>query len=320
MKNDPILSSVICGLNFINPVGLAAGYDKDGEVPLALLRLGFGFVEVGTLTPLPQSGNVKPRLFRLVEDEAVINRLGFNNQGQDKALIRLNKIKPKITARGGILGVNLGANKDSPNRMQDYAQGVATMAEVADYLTINISSPNTHGLRQLQDKAMLQELLQTVLEVKNNLLPQQKKTPIFLKIAPDLTISEIEDITNTAIENQISALIVANTTVSRPDLISSKHRFESGGLSGKPIAELSLNCLKSVRIVTNGQLPLISVGGIDSADEAYRRIKAGASLVQLYTALVYHGPFLARKINRDLLSLLQRDGFTHISQAIGAEK
>jgi dihydroorotate dehydrogenase len=303
---DPVLAVRVAGLDFPNPVGLAAGFDKDGEVFAPMLGFGFGFVEIGTLTPRPQAGNPRPRLFRLARDQAVINRMGFNNQGLAAARARLER------RRGtGLVGVNIGANKDSANRIADYAQGVREMADVADYLTVNISSPNTPGLRGLQDKGALAELLAAVTEALGAGGP-----PVFLKIAPDLSASAIDDIAEVALASGIQGLIVANTTISRPPL-RSRGRGEAGGLSGAPLAPLALECLQNVRRATGGVLPLIAAGGIGSGADAYERIRAGASLVQLYTALVYEGPGLARRICRELKALLARDGFARIADAIG---
>jgi dihydroorotate dehydrogenase len=302
----PALKTRVAGLDFPSPVGLAAGYDKDARAPDALLGLGFGFVEVGTLTPKPQAGNPKPRLFRLVEDRAVINRMGFNNGGQEEAFVRLSKRE-----RHGIIGVNVGANKDSADRTADYAYGVRAMAPVADYLTINISSPNTPGLRALQEAAALDALLAAAYEARGEQGP-----PIFLKVAPDLEPADIDAITKVVVDRKVDALIVANTTVSRPPL-SSRHAGEGGGLSGEPLRPLALQRLKDFRKATGGQVPLISAGGIGTADDAYARIRAGASLVQLYSALVYEGPGLAARIAKGLVPLLQRDGFASISEAVG---
>jgi dihydroorotate dehydrogenase len=306
---DPILSSHVAGLDFANPVGLAAGFDKDAEVFAQVLGLGFGFAEVGTLTPLPQSGNPKPRLFRLAEDQAVINRMGFNNGGLDVARGRLEKRR-----RSGIVGVNIGANRDSADRVMDYVAGVKAMAPLADYLTVNISSPNTPGLRGLQDKAALDELLSAVMEARAGATP-----PVFLKLAPDLERPEIDDIAQVAIARGLDGLIVSNTTISRPAL-ESRLAAESGGLSGAPLKTLALAKLREFRSATGGAIPLIAAGGIGSGADAYERIRAGASLVQLYSALVYSGPGLARWISRDLKRLLQRDGFASVAEAVGTER
>ena len=306
---DGALTTSIDGLGFPSPVGLAAGFDKDAEVPAAMLGLGFGFIEVGTLTPRPQSGNPKPRLFRLAEDQAVINRLGFNNRGQAAAIDRL---ATRDRSRG-VVGVNIGANKDSADRIADYAAGVRAMAPQADYLTVNISSPNTPGLRDLQAGGELVELLAAVAESR---LPG---VPVFLKVAPDLAPGDHDRIVRAAIDSGIDALIVANTTLSRPPL-ASRLATESGGLSGAPLASLALDQLRRFRAASGSSLPLISAGGIASAEDAWDRIRAGASLVQLYSALVYHGPGLARRIATGLTAILAREGIPSISDAVGTER
>jgi dihydroorotate dehydrogenase len=304
---QPELGQELAGLHFPSPVGLAAGFDKDAEVPNAMLGLGFGFVEVGTITPKPQEGNPRPRLFRLKEDQAVINRMGFNNQGQAAALKRLERRN-----RRGIVGVNIGANKDSADRIADYAAGVHAMSPVADYLTVNISSPNTPGLRQLQDEGALRALLSAVREVR-----PAKGLPIFLKVAPDLGEGEPDQIVRVAIEHGIDAIIVANTTVSRP-AIKSPFANEQGGLSGAPLKRLALNALRTFRAASGGKIPLIGVGGISSSDDAWERICAGASLIQLYSAMVYGGPGIARRIAHGLAERLKREDFTSISEAVGS--
>jgi len=306
---NPRLASSVAGLRFPSPVGLAAGFDKHGEAFGALLRLGFGFVEVGTITPEPQPGNPRPRLFRLVEDRAVINRFGFNSHGQTAAIPRLRD----RNRRHGVVGINLGANKDSPDRVADYATGVRRMAPHADYLTINISSPNTPGLRQLQDEAALRDLLAAVRAARPLGGP-----PVFLKVAPDLGEDEPRQIVRAAIDHGIDGLIVSNTTVSRPPLRSTQ-AGETGGLSGAPLRSLALDALRRFRVETGGGLPLIGVGGIGSADDAWARIRAGASLVQLYSALVYEGPGLARRIASGLVRHLDRVGFANIAEAVGSE-
>lgn len=306
---DPVLGSTLAGLDFPNPVGLAAGYDKDGDVPAEMLALGFGFVEVGTLTPLPQPGNPRPRLFRLVRDRAVINRMGFNNHGQRAAFDRLARLAP----RPGIIGVNIGANKDAADRIADYAAGAAAMAPVADYLTINVSSPNTPGLRALQDPAALAALLDGVRAALAD-----RPVPVFLKLAPDLEPADIDAVTRVAIDHGIAALIVANTTLSRPAL-ASRYAGEAGGLSGAPLAPLALARLRDFRVASGGAMPLIAAGGIATAGDAYARVRAGASLVQLYSALVYEGPGLAARIAAGLAALLRRDGFVRLADAIGAD-
>jgi dihydroorotate dehydrogenase len=306
--HDPALAVTIAGLDFPSPVGLAAGVDKDAEAPDAFLSLGFGFVEVGTLTPLPQAGNPRPRLFRLVEDEAVINRMGFNNKGQVAAHARLMRRK-----RRGIVGVNVGANKDAADRVADYAKGISAMRDVADYLTINISSPNTPGLRALQEAAALDELLAAAMAARGSNGP-----PIFLKVAPDLATADVDAIARVAIDRRVDALIVANTTISRPPLRSA-HAGETGGLSGAPLRALALERLRDFRRATGGALPLIAAGGIASGADAYARIKAGASLIQLYSAMVFHGPGLPRRIESELTALMHSDGFKSIGMAIGSD-
>jgi dihydroorotate dehydrogenase len=308
---DPALAVRLGGLDFPGPVGLAAGFDKDGLVAHKMHRFGFGFAELGTLTPLPQEGNPRPRLFRLREDRAVINRMGFNNQGQGAAALRIARMPRK----GRIIGINIGANKDSPDRIADYVRGVEAMAPLADYLTVNISSPNTPGLRALQDKAALDDLLGAVMTARQG---GNKHPPIFLKVAPDLQPGDVTDIAQSCAEHHIDALIISNTTISRPPL-SSHYAGEAGGLSGEPLHDLALDTLRAFRRELGGTVPLIGAGGISNADQAYSRICAGASLIQLYSALVYEGPFLAERINAGLKTLMQRDGFTHITQAVGSE-
>lgn len=283
----------LAGLTFPNALGLAAGVDKDAEAVDGLLALGFGHVEVGTLTPRLQAGNPRPRLFRLVEDRGVINRMGFNNHGLDAALLRLSAAR-----RRGIVGINVGANKDSDDRIADYGWGVARAAPHADYVTINISSPNTPGLRDLQEQPMLGDLIARCDAARH--LPDGTRRPLFLKIAPDCSRTQIDGIARAAIDGGIDALIVGNTTVSRPDGLTSAGADQAGGLSGAPLRDLARQKLAEAREATGGALPLIAVGGIDSADEARRRLDAGASLVQLYSALVFHGPGLAARIVRGL--------------------
>jgi dihydroorotate dehydrogenase len=303
------LTTSVAGLGFPSPVGLAAGFDKDADVAGAMLGLGFGFVEVGTLTPLAQPGNPKPRLFRLAEDRAVINRLGFNNRGQADALERLAR---RDRARG-VVGVNIGANKESPDRIADYVAGVRALSPVADYLTVNISSPNTPGLRQLQDEGALRALLGAIGEARTVGGP-----PVFLKVAPDLGEGEPDQIVRVAMQHGIDAIIVANTTISRPGL-RSRHASESGGLSGEPLKALALGALRIFRAASGGAMPLIGVGGIATADDAWARIRAGASLVQLYTAMVYQGPGLARRIADGLAAKLAEEGMASIADAVGID-
>jgi dihydroorotate dehydrogenase len=301
----PSLRTNVAGIDFSSPVGLAAGFDKDGEVPEQMLGLGFGFVEIGTITPKPQPGNPKPRLFRLIEDQAVINRMGFNNGGQQAAFDRLNH------ANRGVVGVNVGANKDSVDRIADYAVGVRRMSAVASYITINISSPNTPGLRGLQDEGALNELLAAVEEVRT-------EKPIFLKVAPDLAEGDPERIVRAALDHHLDGIIVANTTVTRPPL-KSRHAKEQGGLSGAPLKSLALDALRKFRSATGGEIPLIGVGGISNANDAWERIRAGASLIQLYSAMVYEGPGIARRIADGLAQMLERDGYSSISEVVGSD-
>ncbi|MEP7221635.1 MAG: quinone-dependent dihydroorotate dehydrogenase [Novosphingobium sp.] len=306
------LSTTVAGITFPNPVGMAAGFDKDGEVPDALLGLGFGFAEVGSITPLPQAGNPLPRLFRLAQDRAVINRMGFNNGGADRAEARLQQ----RAGKPGVVGINVGANKDSADRIADYALMARRMAPLASYLAVNISSPNTPGLRALQDGAALADLLDAVLEARNEALGGQEGPPVFLKVAPDLEPADIDAICRIAIDRKLGALIVSNTTISRPPLRSAG-AGETGGLSGEPLRDLAQQRLRDFRIASGGAIPLVGVGGIASAEDAWARIRAGASLVQFYSAMVYHGPGLARRMVSGLERLMRRDGFTTIAEAVG---
>lgn len=310
-RPSPALASTVAGIAFANPVGMAAGFDKDGEVPDALLKLGFGFAEAGSITPLPQSGNPRPRLFRLVEDRAVINRMGFNNKGGDVAFARLAARR----GRPGVVGINIGANKDSDDRVADYARMAALMAPLASYLAVNISSPNTPGLRALQDESALTGLLDAVIEARDAAC-SGPVPPIFLKVAPDLEPADIDAISRIAIDKQLGALIVSNTTISRPPL-RSHHADETGGLSGAPLKDLAQQRLRDFRQATGDALPLIGVGGIATAEDAWARIRAGASLVQLYSAMVYEGPFIARRINKGLEVLMKQEGFNTIAEAVG---
>jgi dihydroorotate dehydrogenase len=303
----PSLRTSVAGLEFPSPVGLAAGFDKDAEVAAEMLTLGFGFVEVGTLTPRPQVGNPRPRLFRLPQDRAVINRMGFNNQGQAAAFMRLQGC-PRA---GGPIGVNIGANKDSPDMVGDYVAGVRAMSAVADYLAVNISSPNTPGLRALQNHGALDTLLSAISGARRKGGP-----PVFLKVAPDLEKGDAERIVRAAIDNKIDAIIVSNTTVSRPHLQSDR-AGEQGGLSGAPLKALALDMLRRFRSASGGAIPLVGCGGIATADDAWERIRAGASLVQLYTAMVYEGPHVARRIATGLARKLNRSGLSSIADAVG---
>lgn len=303
--DDPILAVTLAGLALPNPIGLAAGFDKDVMVPDAMLRLGFGFTECGSVTPRPQPGNPKPRIFRLIPDNAVINRLGFNNQGLEHAVHRLQQRRN----RPGIIGINLGANKDTVDKTVDYVTGVRATAALASYITINISSPNTPGLRALQDSAALTDLVARVIAARGAI-----DVPLFVKVAPD--ISDYDAIARIVIDGRVDGLIVSNTTITRPPL-ESPHAAETGGLSGAPLAPLALSALRNFASATGGSLPLIAAGGIASGADAYARIRAGATAVQLYTALIYRGPGLVSRIKSDLAALLRRDGYANISQAIG---
>ena len=304
-----ILKSNVFGLNFSNPVGIAAGFDKNAEVAQNLINLGFGFSEVGTVTPYPQPGNPKPRIFRLKGDEAIINRLGFNSGGFDQVKSRLGKINDTI------IGVNIGANKDSKDFSEDYIKGIKFFSTLASYITINISSPNTPGLRNLE----ILENLDVLLDKINNLNKEDLfiKIPILLKISPDLNSDNLKYLCERVLSSKIDGLIVSNTTIARDSIADNID--QSGGLSGKPLFKSSTQQLRRVFKYTNGRIPLIGVGGIDSAEKAYEKIKNGASLVQLYTGLVYNGPNLIKNINKNLSSLIKDDGYNNISEAVGAE-
>jgi dihydroorotate dehydrogenase len=293
-RDDPRLGVRAFGLDFPNPIGLAAGFDKDGVAPDNLLALGFGFVEIGTVTPRPQSGNPRPRLFRLDRDRGVINRLGFNSAGHARTHANLSRRRT-----GGIVGVNLGANKDSADRIADYVSGIEAFADVASYFTINVSSPNTPGLRDLQQAAALDELLSGVLDARDR-APHRR--PLLLKIAPDLSLGELDDIVRVARARDIDGMIVSNTTISRPASLASSQAKESGGLSGRPLFDLSTRMLTETFQRVEGQFPLIGVGGIDGPEAALAKLDAGATLVQLYSALVFDGPELIARIKRGLLA------------------
>jgi dihydroorotate dehydrogenase len=312
--DPPSLATKLWGLNFPNPIGLAAGFDKNAEVPDAMLAFGFGFVEAGTITPLPQKGNPKPRLFRLPEDRAVINRLGFNGGGLEPAAQRL----ALRHNQPGIVGANIGKNRDTQDDIGDYVQGVRVLAPLADYLTVNISSPNTPGLRDLQRRSMVMRLIGELLEARQKATPHHAP-PLLVKIAPDLTAEERVDLAEAALSTDIDGLIVSNTTVARPASLQSRSAHEPGGLSGKPLFAASTALVAEMYRLTSGRVPIIGVGGIASGADAYKKIRAGASLVQLYSALVFHGPGLVQDIARDLAALLARDGFTSISAAVGAD-
>lgn len=314
VMNDSLRSEVF-GIRFDNPVGLAAGFDKNAEAVDSLLVQGFGFLEVGTVTPLPQSGNPKPRIFRLKEDEAVINRFGFNSFGVHVFSDNLRKTRKK-----GIIGANISKNKDSLDAIHDYSSSLEAVYDLVDYITVNVSSPNTVGLRDLQQKEALSNLIVEIEKKRAGFSAAGKKRkPILYKIAPDLSLSDKEDIVAVAVANNIDGMIISNTTISRPPYLHGCHVNERGGLSGKPLFELSTAALRDVYRLSNGKIPLIGAGGISSAEDAYAKIKAGASLVQLYTAIVYQGFAIVGSINEGLVKLLARDGFSNISEAIGVE-
>lgn len=310
-KADPFLHQQLWGRDFPNPIGLAAGFDKNAEMFQAMLNVGFGFLEVGTVTPKPQIGNDKPRLFRLVEDQAVINRLGFNNQGQEAAYQRLSKNRAKTS---GIIGVNIGKNKDSADAVADYVMGWQKMAGVADYITVNISSPNTVGLRDLQQAKSLDVLLAALSQAR---LQTKTNPPLLLKIAPDLDAAQLQDIVQLALHHKLDGLIISNTTIKRPSSLKSAHTSQTGGLSGQPLFDLSTATLAAAYAVTKGKIPLIGVGGVASAEQAYQKIKAGANLVQLYTGLVYQGVPLLHKIQRGLRHYLKQGGYGNVREAVG---
>jgi dihydroorotate dehydrogenase len=304
------------GLNFPNPIGMAAGFDKNAEVPDALLRLGFGFVEIGTVTPRPQSGNPRPRLFRLERDEGVINRLGFNNEGAEAVLRRL----ASRAHLSGIVGVNVGANRDSPDRVGDYVRLIETFAPVASYFTINVSSPNTPGLRNLQQGHILDDLLAKVIDARERVRQKAGDTPVLLKIAPDLSLAELDEVVHVARSRRVDGMIVANTTVARPSTLRETVRAkEQGGLSGRPLFRLSTRMVAETYVRVEGAFPLIGVGGIDSGGAALTKIRAGASLIQLYSSLTYKGLSLIDDIKRDLASTLLRTGREQLSEIVGAD-
>jgi dihydroorotate dehydrogenase len=314
--DDAKLAVRAFGLNFLNPIGMAAGFDKSAEAPDALLRLGFGFVEIGTVTPKPQGGNPRPRLFRLERDEAVINRMGFNNDGAEAVLRRL----AARAHQGGIVGVNVGANKDSADRIADYVKLIETFAPVASYFTVNVSSPNTPGLRNLQQSAALDELLAKVIDARERVRRNAGDSPVLLKIAPDLSLGELDDVVQIARSRGVDGMIVANTTLARPTTLREQARAkEQGGLSGRPLFRLSTRMVAETYVRTEGAFPLIGVGGIDSGGAALTKIRAGASLIQIYSSLVYKGLGLVDDIKNDLASTLLRTGRDSLSEIVGAD-
>jgi len=311
---DPILATEVAGLKLPNCIGLAAGFDKDAEVPDAMLRAGFGFVECGTVTPLPQAGNPKPRLFRLSQDRAVINRMGFNNHGVEAFARRMAHRR----GRPGVVGANIGANKDAGDRIGDYVASLRRLWGLADYFTVNISSPNTPGLRALQSRAALDELLGRLAETRRVMASEATCQPMFLKVAPDLQAREIQDVVEAALAHGVDALIVSNTTVARPHGLRSSERGEAGGLSGAPLFEPSTLVLADFATCCAGRLPLIGAGGVASGADALAKIRAGASAVQLYSAMVFEGPGIVGRIRRELSQLLKAEGFASVSAAVGA--
>lgn len=310
--DPPSLAQTLFGMGFPNPVGLAAGFDKDGEVYRQTLKLGFGFVELGSVTPRPQPGNPRQRLFRLTADRAVINRMGFNNRG---IAAMAERLKSRNTAQG-IVGINLGKNKDQTDAAADYAAGTRALGPLADYLVVNVSSPNTPGLRALQSRDALAALIEAVLAARAGLM---RRPPLLLKIAPDLTDADRQDIADVAIAAGLDGLIISNTTITRPAGLDPRFAQEAGGLSGRPLFAASTEVLRDIYRRTGGKLPIIGVGGIASAADAYAKIRAGASLVQIYTALVFEGPGVVRRIKEGLAALLAQDGFASVAEAVGAD-
>lgn len=315
-NDDARLGVRAFGLDFPNPLGMAAGFDKNAEVPDALLRLGFGFVEIGSVTPLPQAGNPRPRLFRLEADKGIVNRMGFNNDGADAVLRRL----AARTGRPGIVGVNIGANKDSADRAGDYVTLIERFAPVASYFTVNVSSPNTPGLRDMQHAAALDDLLARILEARDRARKTYRAIPVLLKIAPDLGLSELDDVVHVARARRIDGMIVANTTIARPPTLRSTARAaEAGGLSGRPLFRLSTRMVAETFVRVEGAFPLIGVGGIDDGGAALTKIRAGATLIQLYSALIYKGLGMIDSIKADLASTLLRTGRERLSEIVGAD-
>ena len=313
--DDERLAVQAFGLKFPNLLGLAAGLDKNAEVVDAALGLGFGFTEVGTVTPQPQGGNPRPRLFRLDADQAVINRLGFNNQGADAAMVRLKA----RAGRGGIVGINIGANRDSPDRGADYVALIAAFAPVASYVTVNVSSPNTPGLRDLQQASALDDLLARVLAARDRAAVRAVKIPVLIKIAPDLSLADLDDLVGVARSRGVDGMIVGNTTLARPPILRDKQAYEVGGLSGRPLFQLSTRMLAETYVRVEGRFPLIGVGGIDSGAAAFAKIKAGATLIQLYTGLVFRGLRLVSEIKTELIDFLRLGRHDALADAVGVD-
>ena len=309
VEDEEMLKINLLGKNFPNPIGLAAGFDKNAEAYNSLLKLGFGFVEVGTVTPFKQFGNPKPRIFRLEDDHALINRLGFNNEG-----IEIIKNRVKSDRRTGILGINIGPNKETKDQKNDFSLGLKNFFDLADYITINISSPNTEGLRDFHDQEKLKDLLTSLNKIKKE---NKTSIPLLLKVSPDIKENDIPLIVNVAIKNNISAIILTNTTNSNKDNLKSKNKKEKGGLSGEPLQQLSTNMIKKFYKYLNGEIPIIGVGGVNSGKSAYEKIIAGATLIQLYTGFVYRGPSAAKDIKKELIQILKDEGMNNIKEAIG---
>ena len=308
-KNNPLFKTKLFSKNLDNPIGMAAGFDKNAEVYNSLFKLGFGFVEVGTITPLKQYGNSKPRVFRLVEDAALINRLGFNNLGALNVVERI-----KSNTQTGLLGINIGPNKDTKNRLKDYIEGLKIFHEVADYITINISSPNTEDLRSFHDQEKLGELLKSIGEAKKNL---NSEIPIAVKVSPDIDDKEINKISEVLLDNNIDVVIISNTSDSSRDSLSNIQKHQKGGLSGKPIEEKSTKLIKKFYKILNGKIKIIGVGGVDSGKSAYDKFLAGANYIQLYTGMVFRGPNIVNMIKKELKELLSKDGVKNFSEIIG---
>ncbi|ESN99829.1 hypothetical protein HELRODRAFT_101454 [Helobdella robusta] len=330
--DHPELKSNLWGMEFTNPIGLAAGFDKDGEAVDGLLKMGFGFVEVGSVTPEPQPGNPQPRVFRLKEDSAIINRYGFNSSGHNSVLENLKKSRTKSN---GIVGINLGKNKMTEDESDDYIKGIVKFSQrgqseegppekslqgPADYLVVNISSPNTPGLRSLQGKAKLEKLLQKIVDCRNS-LPADSRRPLLVKLSPDLTADDMKDVAEVVLKPKfgVDGLIISNTTVDRSMKLLSSNRIEVGGLSGEPLKDISTNAIKRMYLLTSGKLPIIGVGGVSSGEDAYKKIRAGASLVQIYSALALQGPSIVARINNELSEILKKEGVTNVADVIGID-
>ena len=309
VEDEQILNIELLGKNFPNPIGLAAGFDKSGEVYNSLLKFGFGFIEIGTVTPLKQFGNPKPRIFRLEDDGALINRLGFNNDG-----IEIIKNRIKSEKKKGVVGINIGPNKNTKDQKNDFCIGLKNFFDIADYITVNISSPNTEGLRDFHDQKKLEDLLLALNKIKSE---NKINIPLLLKISPDIKDNHISEIADTAIKNDISGIILTNTTNSNKDKLISDFKKEEGGLSGEPLQQISTNMIKKFYKQLNGKIPIIGVGGVNSGKSAYEKINAGASLLQLYTGLVYKGPSIVKNIKKELIQILKVEGLNNIKDAIG---